>query len=172
MMRIWIITSVATMVLLPQLAVAQDMPYDPAATQSCLAEMADTDMENTNVCVGRSAEQCADASVGGFSTRSMTACMSAEYGLFDEMLNVEYAKVRGLAADLDKQVNGTSFDDVSMGDRLVQMQRAWIAYRDATCAYERRQFDGGTIGELVYIDCLTTLTADQAFRLQNSVLGL
>ena len=160
----------AALAVWPQIATAQEGDYDPAATQSCLA--AAKGLDGQRACVGVSAEACADAATGGFSTRSMTGCMASEYGFFDEMLNVEYAKVRELAADLDKQDNGTSFDDVSMGDRLVQMQRAWIVYRDATCAYERRQFDGGTIGELIHVDCLATLTAEQAFRLQNNVLGL
>jgi uncharacterized protein YecT (DUF1311 family) len=102
----------------------------------------------------------------------MTICLGSELAYFDDLLNVEYARVRDLAREQDKAANGTSFDDTSVADRLLQMQRAWIAYRDAACAFEERQYEGGTIGQLVHVDCLTTLTAEQAFRLQDSVLGL
>lgn len=155
---------------LPVGAIAQDAPYDPEPTMTCVAEA--LELADKRACVGTSAEICAEASMGGFNTRSMTICMTFEYNLFDQMLNDEYVIVRDLARGLDAQENGTSFDEVSMENRLIQMQRAWITFRDATCAYEQRQFDGGTLGQLIHADCLATLTADQTFRLQNSVLEL
>lgn len=153
----------------PHFAAAQDA-YDTGPTDRCLSSA--VSLADKRDCVGQAAEACADLSLGGFSTRSMTTCLGHELAYFDDILNVEYGRVRDLARDLDKAENGTSYDDTSMVDRLLQMQRAWIAYRDATCAYEERQYDGGTIGQLIHVDCLTELTADQAFRLQDSVLGL
>lgn len=154
---------------LPQIAAAQ-VAFDIAPTEQCLSNA--VSIHDRGACVGIAAEACADASVGGFSTRSMTACLGQELAYFDGLLNIEYGQVRGLARDADKLDSGTSYDDTSMLDRLIQMQRAWIIYRDATCAYERRQYDGGTIGDLIYVDCQTQLTAAQAFRLQDTVLGL
>jgi uncharacterized protein YecT (DUF1311 family) len=154
----------------PQVAVAQDTPFDIGPTARCLSSA--ISMTDKRDCVGQASEGCADLALGGFSTRSMTACLGHELAFFDDMLNTEYGKVRGLARDLDKAENGTSYDSVTMADRLLQMQRAWITYRDATCAYEQRQYDGGTIGDLVQVDCMTQLTAEQAFRLQSTVLGL
>jgi uncharacterized protein YecT (DUF1311 family) len=155
---------------LPQISAAQDWSYDQTATQRCLATT--KIQSNKRDCVGLSAEICADNAVGGFNTRSMTVCLGFELELFDKMLNQEYANVRGLSRELDQHDSGMNDDPVSMEDRLVQMQRAWITYRDATCAYEQRQMDGGTIGQLFYADCMATLTAEQTFRLQSSVLGL
>lgn len=155
--------------ILPQLASADD-GFDITPTTDCLSNA--VSIHDQGACVGTAAEACADASVGGFSTRNMTTCLRQELTYFDELLNVEYRSVRNRAIELDERDNGTSLDDVSMLDRLVQMQRAWITYRDATCAYERRQFDGGTIGGLIEVDCRTQLTAQQAFRLQQSVLCL
>lgn len=153
----------------PKIATAQDA-YDPGPTDRCLAAAVySTDKRD---CVGQAAEACADQSLGGFNTRTMTTCLGNELAYFDDMLNVEYARVRDLARELDRAANGTSLDATSVADRLIQMQRTWIAFRDATCAFEERQYDGGTIGQLVYVDCLTTLTAEQTFRLQDSVLGL
>ena len=153
----------------PQIAIAQDS-FDIGPTERCLSSAVSA--QDKSVCVGEAASACADLSLGGFSTRSMTGCLGLELAYFDDLLNVEYGKVRDQARALDQAENGTSFDDTSMTDRLIQMQRAWIAFRDATCAYERRQYDGGSIGDLVDMDCQTQLTADQAFRLQDSVLGL
>ena len=153
----------------PHITVAQDA-YDTGPTDRCLAAVVRT--TDKRDCIGLAAEACADQTLGGFTTRSMTICLGGELAYFDDLLNVEYARVRDLARELDKAANGTSFDDTSVADRLLQMQRAWIAYRDATCAFEERQYDGGTLGRLVHVDCLTTLTAEQAFRLQDSVLGL
>jgi uncharacterized protein YecT (DUF1311 family) len=151
-------------------AAAQDWSYDQNATQSCLADaISNTDKRS---CVGLSAEICADNAVGGFSTRSMMVCLGFELELFDKMLNQEYAIVRDLSREQDKFDSGMNDDPVSMEDRLVQMQRAWITYRDATCAYEQRQMDGGTIGELFFAQCMAELTAEQTFRLQSNVLGL
>lgn len=154
---------------MPQIAAAQDN-FDIGPTARCLS--AAVSAQDKSICVGGAASACADLTLGGFSTRSMTGCLGLELAYFDDLLNAEYARVRDLARELDAADSGTSFDEVSMSDRLIQMQRAWIAFRDATCAYERRQYDGGTIGDLVYVDCQAQLTADQAFRLQDSVLGL
>lgn len=155
--------------VLPQLAYADDN-FDIAPTIECLSDA--VSIHDQSACVGKAAEVCADASVGGFSTRSMTGCLQHEFVYFDQLLNTEFQSVRTRAIELDEVDSGTSGDEVSMLDRLVQMQRAWITYRDATCAYERRQYDGGTIGGLIEVDCQTQLTAQQAFRLQSSVLGL
>ena len=153
----------------PHIAAAQDA-YDTGPTDRCLSSA--ISLVDQRDCVGQAAESCADLSLGGFTTRSMMRCLGHELAYFDDMLNVAYADVRDKARDLDKAANGTSGDDTSMVDRLLKMQRAWITYRDATCAYEARQYDGGTIGQLIHVDCLTELTADQAFRLQANVLGL
>ena len=164
-----IILSALITASLPQMAFANDDVYDTGPTERCLSA-AETNADK-RACIGQAAEACADLSLGGFTTRSMTGCLVQELAFFDAMLNVEYQRVRGLAQKFHTG-DSASLDDVSMVDRLVQMQRAWMSYRDATCAYEERQFDGGTLGRLVFVDCMATLTAEQAFRLQDSVLGL
>jgi uncharacterized protein YecT (DUF1311 family) len=46
------------------------------------------------------------------------------------------------------------------------MQRAWIGYRDAACAYEESQWGGGTGGGPASVDCAMRLTARQALALE------
>lgn len=153
----------------PQAAVAEDV-IDIGPTEACLGEA--LSVHDKVACVGLAAEACAEAAVGGFSTRTMTGCLAQEGAYFDDLLNTEYQRVRALAREADQFGVPTFGDTAPMTDRLVEMQRAWITYRDATCAYERRQFEGGTLGDLVYVDCMMQLTAAQAFRLQDSVLGM
>jgi uncharacterized protein YecT (DUF1311 family) len=54
----------------------------------------------------------------------------------------------------------------SQGDALKNMQRAWIAYRDATCDYERSHWGGGTGGGPATVSCLMYMTAEQALYLE------
>jgi uncharacterized protein YecT (DUF1311 family) len=41
-----------------------------------------------------------------------------------------------------------------VAEALRDMQRAWIAYRDASCDYERAQWGGGTGGGPATAGCL------------------
>ena len=47
------------------------------------------------------------------------------------------------------------------------MQRAWIAYRDAACAYEASQWGGGTGAGPAATGCMMTLTGRQALALEE-----
>ena len=51
------------------------------------------------------------------------------------------------------------------------MQRAWIEYRDATCAYEAAQWGGGTGAGPAFAGCLMRLTAEQALYLEYEGMG-
>ena len=151
----------------PHLGVAQDAPFDPSPTAYCLSEAADQAVKRA--CIGRAAEACADAALGGFSTQRMTGCMRLEYAWFDNLLNTEYSKARGLAVAFDQQNRGLMAGE-EIGTDLLNMQRAWIVYRDAACRFEQRQFTGDLLGDLSYIECMTRLTAEQVFLLQSSNL--
>ena len=50
---------------------------------------------------------------------------------------------------------------------LREMQRAWIAYRDAACDYEESQWGGGTGAGPAAIGCMMTLTGRQALALEE-----
>ena len=68
------------------------------------------------------AEPCQENTDGGQSTYGMAACFRREAFIWDDLLNANYKSLRG---DLDPQ----------QAARLREMQRAWIASRDATCAF-------------------------------------
>jgi uncharacterized protein YecT (DUF1311 family) len=102
---------------------------------------------------------------GGYSTYGMSYCISLESEWWDEALNFEYARVLSEAAFLDGEL---SEGLPSVAEALREMQRAWITYRDATCAFEAAQWGGGTGAGPAYNGCVMRLTAEQAITLGGS----
>ena len=90
-------------------------------------------------------DPCANAQ----TTAEITACTATAYKNADAQLNRAYtallAKMRTKA--LPKPAQG-----------LVEAQRAWIAYRDRTCAVSASLYAGGTLESSVRAQCLTDET--------------
>ncbi len=85
--------------------------------------------------------------------RSMKLCASYRWTAQDIRLNAVYKRLR---EQTDKA------DAVS----LVNAQRAWLAYRDAECAFEGSAGAGGGTEEGLYVlSCKEDLTRQQADRL-------
>jgi len=116
-------------------------------------------------CIGSAADLCMEQNEGGYSTYGMSYCISLESEWWDEMLNFEYSRVLSEAAFLDGEL---SEDLPSVAEALREMQRAWITYRDATCAFEAAQWGGGTGAGPAYNGCVMRLTAAQAITLGGS----
>ncbi len=51
------------------------------------------------------------------------------------------------------------------GTRLRDAQRAWIAYRDAWCAFQSMSVEGGSMYPAVFAGCLEKVTKEQTARL-------
>lgn len=145
-------------------ALAQDLVFDPSGTISCLATMVE-DQDPTS-CVGTSANACMEATPGGGSTVGMGGCLEKERLYWDGRLNAAYSKVRTTAKAIDAEMQDLGSSAPSQGEALVKMQRAWIAYRDATCDYERSLWGGGTGGGPATVSCHMYLTAEQALYLE------
>jgi uncharacterized protein YecT (DUF1311 family) len=67
----------------------------------------------------------------------------------------------------DAELKELGLAEPSTSAALRDMQRTWIAYRDAACAYERSQWGGGTGGGPATADCLMRMTAAQALALEQ-----
>ena len=52
---------------------------------------------------------------------------------------------------------------------LRDMQRAWIAWRDATCAFEAGEYAGGTLAGTVATGCMMQRTGDQVLWLAGEL---
>lgn len=85
----------------------------------------------------------------------MTRCAGAAFEAADEDLNATYR----MAVKVMSQWDG----DLPKSERgaeaaLRAAQRAWLPYRDATCANEAFFYKGGTMEPLVRASCLERMT--------------
>ncbi|TMV57324.1 DUF1311 domain-containing protein [Thioclava sp. BHET1] len=147
-MRAAVILTMALMAPLPGMAQA---PTDAVAAQAgaCLAT------GQGKACIGRAAKACMGAPEGQ-TTLGMVDCAMAERGYWDDLLNRAYKVVMAR----EKAAGGTG------AQALREMQRAWIAYRDARCGFEASGYDGGTIVGPIVAQCQLQMTAEQALYLR------
>lgn len=86
------------------------------------------------------------------SQQMMTICAGADLATADAKLNTTYQSVLGEADDKGKTLLKTA-------------QRAWVAFRDAECAYSTQASEGGSIHPMEVSQCLTKLTENRIKQL-------
>lgn len=117
-------------------------------------------------CVGRSAQTCMSRP-GGDTTIGMIDCLKGEGDYWDTRLNAAYNKKLSAARKEDASMTSIRATVASLADALRNMQRSWIAYRDAACLYEQAQWMGGTGGGPAIMTCHMHETARQALKLEG-----
>ncbi len=142
--------------------VAQEVVFDPSATLACIDSA--PDQYEAEACFGRSAERCMTDTPGGYSTAGTGACLYAEVEYWDGRLNAVYQDLRAQDERQDAE-NGDYAP--SQAEAVREMQRAWIAFRDATCAYEASHWGGGTGQGPARAACRLRMTAAQTLYLQR-----
>ena len=142
---------------------AQDVSFDPAATEACLST---SDGAARFDCVGLAATACMDAP-GAESTVGMTGCLGGELDYWDARLNAAYGALMQVEGRVEAEMAEAGSSASKPAEALRDMQRAWIAWRDASCLYERSQWGGGTGGGPASADCAMRLTAAQAMALED-----
>ena len=108
---------------------------------------------------------CMTANQSGGSTVGMGGCLSKELDWWDARLNAAYGALMKREKADDAEYGGEGIP--AKAPALRAMQRAWIAWRDATCDYERSQWGGGTGGGPATVGCLMRLTGEQALYLED-----
>lgn len=155
----------ATVLAVP--VAAQDYPeeYDPSVLQGCLDATWFRDGPLSE-CIGVGAAHCLQSEAGG-SNIGIGYCFGAEWQQWDGLLNQTYQTLLAeqAAADADMM----EFNEaLAVGEETLRdMQRAWIAYRDAACAFEYAQWGGGTGGGPASAQCHMELTARQTLFLME-----
>jgi uncharacterized protein YecT (DUF1311 family) len=76
---------------------------------------------------------------------AVAECERTEFRRQDQVLNTVYKQLEGKL-------------DASGKSKLRDAQRAWIAFRDSQCAYERAREEGGTLAPRLEASCLKRLT--------------
>lgn len=137
--------------------------FDPGLIRSCLESGGWRD------CIGVAAEACMQATPGGHSTAGMGGCLGAEAEWWDARLNDHYQTLRARerAADAEAPPIPGMPPRPSGAEALRELQRAWIAWRDATCFYEELQWWGGTGASSAGAACRMRLTAEQTLTLMS-----
>lgn len=142
-------------------ASAQDFTIDAHLIDRCLGINQDTPM----FCVGQQARACYD-DYGGGADMVLAACLEAEAAYWDGALNQVYQEVLALVEREQNMDIGYLPDQLTDATRA--MQRAWIAYRDATCGLDlARAFPFGSAAGPASGECMMRETARQYFQLQR-----
>lgn len=145
-------------------------PFEEAATATCVAQAATRDPARSGHavldCAGRAAQACI-ARPGQDNTVGMIACLDAEWRYWDTRLNAAYSRQLAAAGQQDTEMTSIRATVASQKDSLRAMQRAWIAFRDATCRHEQAQWLGGTGAGPATMACHLHETARQALRLEG-----
>jgi uncharacterized protein YecT (DUF1311 family) len=144
------------------------MRFEPAPTEACLAA-APADLAS---CIGHAADACMLENPQGETTMGMGFCLSREWEWWDARLNVAYAALMELHAAGDARARAEGLEVPSVAEALRRMQRAWIAYRDASCDYERAQWSGGTGGGPATAACLMQHTGVRTLELEGRIAML
>ena len=87
------------------------------------------------------------------STAGMIQCINAEFAIQDKILNENYKKVMGVLTEENRKI-------------LKDVQRKWIAYKEAKCAFYPKQ---GTIHRLDAADCYLQMTKERIGELGHVI---
>ena len=97
------------------------------------------------------ASPCADQ-----TQRGLDACAGAARDKADAALNGAY-----------KQIVARLADDPGKTKRLIEAEKAWIAFRDAECAFANSDTEGGSIHSMEVTLCEEKLTNIRAQQLRS-----
>ncbi|NND17572.1 MAG: DUF1311 domain-containing protein [Silicimonas sp.] len=126
-----------------------------------------TETEARTACLGMMSTACMDSQDGGHTTLGMTSCLSAEAAVWDGHLNAEYRATRDWARAADED-EATHFPEFAVrAEKLLEAQRAWIAFRDAECALDYAEWGSGSMRNIAYADCMMQMTAERTIELRR-----
>lgn len=147
----------ALLIASPALAQSEPelLPADQAGMEQCLQSATERGVR-AEECIGFVQDPCQETE-DGQSTAGSIACIAREHAYWDRLLNQTYARLREAGSD-DRNL------------ALRDLQRQWLAWREARCAYEAQLYEGGTYGNVVANHCFTQETARRAIDLVGTLI--
>lgn len=131
---------------------------------SCYEASADT--EGKAACFGQMSTTRMDSQDGGHSTLGMVWCLSAEPDVWEGFLNDECKATREFARRAHED-EAVYFPEYAVrAEKLLEAQRAWIAFRDTACALDYAEW-GSAMRNIAYADCRMTMTAGRTIELRR-----
>jgi len=110
--------------------------------------------EDPRRCIGSVSTPCLNAPDGG-TTLGATQCIGLETKAWDAILNRDYRALMGRL-------------DAAQQEKLQKAQRAWIALRDADCAFPI-EFVRGSLSAVMAAECFQAHTADRVLTLRRYI---
>jgi uncharacterized protein YecT (DUF1311 family) len=104
-------------------------------------------------CIGRIGAECRDVP-GGDTTAGIALCNVAETAAWDRLLNETYRKLVAAAKAGGYETS------------LRAAQRAWVAFRDADCAFAYAMWGAGSMRQIAGSACQMERTATRAIELR------
>lgn len=130
--------------------------HDPNAAEAeiraCL-DRAASEGESATGCIGHVAGLC-QSHDANHTTHGAIRCSTAASEAWDRLLNEYYGQAREHLSE-----DGAA--------ALRDAQRAWIDYRDTSCAVWLWVFEGGSLGRQITADCIRQVTAERAVDLAD-----
>lgn len=120
---------------------AQDLAIK-AKPASSIEETSEEEFDESQARVDECMQK--DSSIAG-----MVGCINAEFAVQDKILNENYKKAMSVLNDENKKI-------------LKDIQRKWVAYKEAKCAFYPQQ---GSIHRLDAADCYLQMTKERATEL-------
>ena len=139
-------------------AAAQDIAFEPDRLDACLAS------NGGEACIGIAAAACSNTQDGS-TTVGLGFCYGAERDWWDARLNETYQALMARERARDAESKEFGLNVPPTAPALRDMQRAWIVFRDAACAYEYSQWGGGTGGGPAHAACTMQMTGEQTLAL-------
>ncbi|TNV21736.1 DUF1311 domain-containing protein [Buttiauxella sp. B2] len=103
-----------------------------------------------------SANVLADSCDSATSQAGLNECYSNEYQKQDDLLNQTYKQAMKLATDTQTM-------------QLKAAQNAWIAFRDADCAFLTSGADGASVAPMVHAQCMADKTRERTELLKSTL---
>ena len=88
------------------------------------------------------------------TTLEMRTCANRSYEVADKKLNQVYGQLKPKLR-------------AKQQTRLVDAQRAWIQFRDKSCAFEAGDAEGGTLEPILKLNCLGDVTKQRVKDLEG-----
>ena len=99
--------------------------------------------------------------------QDMNFCANSDFQRADVDLNREYRAAIAAAQVGDREID-RRYDQQPTGEAMLRAaQRAWVAFRDAQCAFEANgEARGGSMEPMLYDGCRTQLTRARIAQLR------
>ena len=148
-------------------AAANDEEYEVRKYGSVLRQCyaAAEGAEAKSQCLGAMSRACMSGEKGGETTLGMSRCHFGETVVWDRYLNDEYRRTMRVMRAMDEDEGETFPEFANRGASLVKAQRAWIAFRDASCELSYAVWGAGSMRHIAGADCVMTMTAARTVEL-------